>query len=176
MVSYLGFTSIIMKVLSVICLLIALIVSVNAAGPHQARAARHAKLTRLSQQGHHSHDDMSSKLSSNWAKMMELNDVEINDEAPVVDPLYVWPLPASYSRGNITREFSAQFRMTSQPMFDDIIQAIARYTNMIFNHRVVGEPSADAITELNIVIANQNVPLQLDTDGQLSQSILHLVA
>lgn len=162
-----------MKVLSVVCLLLALVVSIQAgpAGPRHVRAERQARLSKLGK--HHGHEATAD--FPNWANMQTPKDVKPKEELYASAPLYVWPQPASFSRGNTVREFATQFKMTGEPSFDDLNQAIARYSRMVFDHRVTGEPAIDAITELNIVIADPNAPLQLDTDGQLTHSMMLFV-
>ena len=77
---------------------------------------------------------------------------------------YIWPLPQSVTQGSAIRNLSFPLSFRTTPSFPDMDAAIARFTDITYQHRATGDVGIASITTVNVYVANINAPLQLSTD------------
>ena len=84
--------------------------------------------------------------------------------APAYPTTYIWPMPQNVSQGAKLRTVSYPLTIGTYPSFPDLDAAIARFTDVTFQHRATGDPGTESITSVEVEVQDINVPLQLGVD------------
>lgn len=97
-------------------------------------------------------------------------------------PVFIWPLPTSFSRGHVSATVSPEFRFISEDRVPTLERAWARYQPTIFNHAISSDAVADsglnstlpfALHSLRVDVEDPSEahPHQLETDESYTLSI-----
>ena len=84
---------------------------------------------------------------------------------------YIWPLPQHVSQGSTIRNLSYPLTFVIFPSFPDLDAAIARFTDLTFQHRATGDAGPSSITTVVINVADINAPLQLGVDESYTLTV-----
>ena len=87
---------------------------------------------------------------------------------PVSDDVYLWPLPASVRSGGMMRRVSYPLEVDLYPTFPDMAGATARFLSTAFPHRAVGSSGSQSLLSLEVIVRDNNVPLQLGVNESYS--------